>query len=169
MRPRAPQCLSTEVCAAPSHALHVHLLQEELSQRSVSQMFCRSFPHPYLLLRKPDLTALLEGFLCCLIPGQREELLHFRGGDRPRNQPGRPAAFLVLKVLPGRGNTIQSVTGGVFFTGGWKEKGVKRKPRTPCVRGVGYPSLVSLGTCRASLHCSSVPNHCVLQGQPAVG
>lgn len=88
----------------------------------------------------PALTQLCcQVWVSCLVwsLGQREELLHFRRGDIPSNQPVRPAAFLVLEVLPGSGNTIQSVTGGVFFPGGWKHKGVKRRPRTPCVRGAG--------------------------------
>lgn len=110
----------------------------------------------------PALTQLYcQVWVSCLVRslGQREELLHFRRGESPSNQPARPAAFLALQVLPGSGNTIQSVTGGVCFTGGWKQKGVKRTPRTPCApEELGYPSLVSLGTCRASLHCSSGPS-----------
>lgn len=91
------------------------------------------------------------------------------------NQPARPAAFHVLKVLPGSGSTIQSFTGGFFFTGGWKQKGsrVKRRPKSPCHRSWVIPvcqpgELQSIPALqfRSQLHCQTIV---WLQGQPWCG
>lgn len=110
------------VCC-PSHALHVHLLPggtfSKISGSDVLQVFSTPLSTPWEAWS--DQLCFRYGFPVLSDPWGR--------GRGQTKEPARP--FLVLKVLPGRGNTIQSVTGGVCFTGGWKEKGVKRRPRTP--------------------------------------
>lgn len=78
-------------------------------------------------------------------------------------------------MLPGSGNTIQSVTGGVSFTGGWKHKGVKRRPRTHplCQRSWVIPVWLAWGPaehpCSAVQVLATVPDHCVAAGSAWCG
>lgn len=89
------------------------------------------------------------------------------------NQPARPAAFHVLRVLSGNGNTIQ-FTGGFFFTGGWKQKGVKKEAKDPlCHRSWVIPVWLAWET--AEHHCTAVqvpaavPNYRVAVGSALEG
>lgn len=125
VRPRAPSVpryggvycpLSCPTCASAS--------RKKFLKGSCLRCFASLFHTLIYSLRSLIWPALTQ--LCCKVwascavwsLGQREEFLHFRRGDRLSKQPARPAAFHVLRVLPGNGNTIQSVTVGFFFTGG---------------------------------------------------
>lgn len=139
---KAPQCLSTR-CVLPSLLpCMCTCFQEELSQGQCLRCFAGLFHTPMYSLGRLIWPALPQ--LCCQVWvscvwswGRGRNSCTLGEGTAQENQPARPAAFLVLKVLPGSENTIQSLTGGVFFTGGWKQKGVKRRPRTPLCQRSG--------------------------------
>lgn len=103
------------------------------------------------------------GFLCCLIPGAKGGIptLYKRGQTKH------------LKVLPGSGNTIQSVIGGFCFTGGCKQKGVKKEAKDPlCHRKWVIPVWSAWGPaehpCTAVQVPAVVPNHRVAAGSALV-